>query len=72
MSFAKSFPAASPHRRTTGDGILSIITFTTAGLPLASDRSIAPDSSSAAVTSSPWPPSAVATRSYRVAFNSQP
>jgi hypothetical protein len=38
-------------RLTMGNGILAIITFTTAGLPLASDRSIALDDSSALVAS---------------------
>lgn len=41
------------YRRTTGDGMLSIITFTTAGLPLFSARSSAAGRSAADSTSSP-------------------
>ena len=48
---------------TVGAGILSIITLMQAGLPLASDRSIAPANSSGPCTSSPCPPSAATTRS---------
>src|ERR1700712_1097055 len=39
--------------RTTGEGMLSIITLITAGLPLASDRSNAPGNSELVWTSSP-------------------
>src|ERR1700693_875931 len=46
---------------TVGAGILSIITLMQAGLPLASDRSIAPANSSGPCTSSPCPPSAANT-----------
>ena len=59
-------------RRTVGAGMLSIITLMHAGLPLASERSIAPGISSALCTSSPCPPSAATTRSYRVGSSSQP
>ena len=48
-------------RRIAGAAMLSIITLTQAGLPLASARSIAPGRSAARSTSSPWPPSAATT-----------
>ncbi len=49
--------------RTTGEGMLSIITLMQAGLPLANARSTAPGKSPMLVTNSPWPPTAATTRS---------
>ena len=56
-------PMTCQLRRTSGAGMLSIITLMQAGFPEASERSIAPGSSLALCTSSPCPPSAAATRS---------
>ena len=47
----------------TGAAMASVITFTTAALPLATALTIATSNWLATVTSSPWPPRAVATRS---------